>query len=164
MTVITPIAITILKHNNLYLFIKRKTPPYEDLLSLVGGKIEPGEHVRDASIREVREETNAVSVKDYEYKGIVSERLVDSEGNLMEHFLIFVNRAVIDNFKENHREGTIGLFGVDDIRQEKDEFLPSDWQMFAIFELSKPASRIYEAELVHSESGYTLEYFRKVPS
>lgn len=159
---ITPIAVTILKQQDSYLFIKRKRDPYENLLSLVGGKIEPGEHVKEAAIREVQEETEATSVKEYKYQGLVSERLVDSAGNLLEHFLIFVNSAVVDDFKENNREGTIGLFSVDDIRQRKDELIPSDWQMFVTFELNNPVTRLYEAELIKSGSGYILGYFRKV--
>ncbi len=159
---ITPIAVTILKQQDSYLFIKRKRDPYENLLSLVGGKIEPGEHVKEAAIREVEEETEATSVKEYKYQGLVSERLVDSAGNLLEHFLIFVNSAVVDDFEENHREGTIGLFSVDDIRQRKDELIPSDWQMFVTFELNNPVTRSYEAELIKSGSGYILGYFRKV--
>jgi len=160
--IIIPIAITILKFKELYVFIERNRPPYENLLSFVGGKIEPGEHIKEAAIREVKEETKATSVKQYEYLGVVSERLVDSAGNLLEHFLIFVNSAAINSFEENHREGTMTLLSVDDIRQKKDTFLPSDWQMFMTLELDDTTSRIFEAELVRLEPGYALEYFRKV--
>ncbi|MBS3793875.1 MAG: NUDIX domain-containing protein [Candidatus Thorarchaeota archaeon] len=162
MAIITPIAITILKCKGSYLFIKRNRSPYENLFSFVGGKVEPGEHIKEAAIREVTEETKAIYVKQYEYLGVVSERLVDSEGNLLDHFLIFVNSAVIQSFQEKHREGAMALFSVDDIRQKKDAFLPSDWQMFMTFEVDDTISRTFEAELVHLESGYTLEYFRKV--
>jgi ADP-ribose pyrophosphatase YjhB (NUDIX family) len=161
-TLITPIAITILKCDASYVFIKRNKAPYENLFSFVGGKIEPGEHIRKAAIREVREETKATSVEKYEYRGVVSERLVDSAGTLLQHFLIFVGSAVIHDFEEDHREGTMVLFSVDDIRAKKDEFLPSDWQMFMAFELDNSLTRTYEAELVNLKPGYVLEYFRKV--
>ena len=45
MSKIIPIVITILEHQDQYLFIQRKNPPYEGLWSLVGGKVNVGEHI-----------------------------------------------------------------------------------------------------------------------
>ncbi|MBE0527103.1 MAG: NUDIX domain-containing protein, partial [Candidatus Thorarchaeota archaeon] len=93
MSKIVPIVITILECQNRYLFIQRKNPPYEGLWSLVGGKVNVGEHICSAAVREVMEETGAKSVEGYDYRGFVSERLVDSDGNLLSQFLIFVGHA-----------------------------------------------------------------------
>jgi 8-oxo-dGTP pyrophosphatase MutT (NUDIX family) len=129
---------------------------------MVGGKVGLGEHIRDAAIREVLEETGAPSLDDYSYRGFVSERLVQPNGELSSHFLIFVNFGRISNFKEGHREGDLALFTSDEIETRKVEFLPSDWFMFKAFQQPVGSSQLYEAELVQEGSKYTLNYYRKV--
>ncbi len=160
MSVILPIAITILRCEEKYLFLRRNNPPYEGLLSLVGGKINPGEHVVDAAVREIMEETDAPSVENYSYRGMVSERLLGENAELLRHFLIFVGHAEIETFSPNHREGELALFTVDEIRRRRDEFLPSDWYMFNAFR-DPGGCGLYEAEIVHNNGTYTLNYYRE---
>ena len=126
MSEILPIVITILRCHGRYLFIRRAKPPYEGLWSLVGGKIQPGEHVTEAAVREVLEETGASRVHRYQYRGMVSERLLDANGNLVRHFLIFVGAAEIDDYTDRSREGRLELFTVDGMERDRDLFLPSD--------------------------------------
>ena len=159
MAQMVPIAITILKHKDKFLFLKRRNPPYENLWSMVGGKVSLGEHIRDAAIREVREETGAPNVTNYEYRGMVSERLVKPDGSLSAHFLIFVSYAEIPSFVENHREGTLSLFSENEISSLEPQFLPSDFQMFKCFR-EKGSPSLYEAELLHDD-GYHLIYYRE---
>lgn len=159
MTQMVPIAITILKHSDHFLFLKRRNPPYENLWSMVGGKVSLGEHIRDAAVREVMEETGAPTISNYEYRGMVSERLVEPDGFLSDHFLIFVNYGEIPSFIENHREGTLALFTEDEIVSMEPQFLPSDYQMFRCFrECGGPT--LYEAELLHDDE-YHLIYYRE---
>lgn len=127
---------------------------------MVGGKIALGEHIRDAAIREVIEETATSTVEKYEYRGMVSERLIESDGSLSAHFLIFVSYGEITSFSENHREGTLALFTEDEISSLESEFLPSDFQMFRCFR-EPSSSTLYEAELLHDD-GYQLIYYREV--
>ena len=159
MVQMVPIAITILKHEDKFLFLKRRNPPYENLWSMVGGKISLGEHIRDAAIREVIEETGASRVTNYEYRGMVSERLVKPDGTLSAHFLIFVNYAEISSYIENHREGTLSLFSENEIPSLEPDFLPSDFQMFKCFRESG-CPTLYEAELLQDD-GYHLIYYRE---
>ncbi|MFW9812125.1 MAG: NUDIX domain-containing protein [Candidatus Thorarchaeota archaeon] len=154
-----PIAITILKHEDKFLFLKRKNPPYENLWSMVGGKVSLGEHIRDAAIREVMEETGASDVTSYEFRGMVSERLIRPDGALSAHFLIFVNYAEISSYVENHREGSLSIFSESEISSLEPEFLPSDFQMFRCFSDSG-GPILYEAELLHDD-GYHLIYYRE---
>jgi 8-oxo-dGTP pyrophosphatase MutT (NUDIX family) len=154
-----PIAITILKHEDKFLFLKRRNPPYENLWSMVGGKVSLGEHIRNAAIREVMEETGAPRVSNYEYRGMVSERLVKPDGTLSAHFLIFVNYGEISSYVENHREGTLHPFSEKEIASLESQFLPSDFQMFRCFRDSGGPT-LYEAELLQDD-GYHLVYYRE---
>jgi len=127
---------------------------------MVGGKINVGEHITAAAIREVKEETGTKSVEEYDYRGIVSERLVDSNGELIDQFLIFVGHALIQDFSTNHREGNLALFSLDDIKEEKHKFLPSDYEMFQRFlEISKRPV-VHEVELLYDDKAYHLVYYR----
>ncbi|TXT57651.1 MAG: hypothetical protein BAJATHORv1_10354 [Candidatus Thorarchaeota archaeon] len=155
------IAITILKHNNQFLFLKRRKAPYENLWSLVGGKVDLGEHIAPASIREVMEETGTTHVHDYEYRGVVSERLIKPDGSLLAHFLIFVGFARLFDFKASHREGELRLFDESEISSLKDTFLPSDVRMFESFKSASQESNLFEAELVYDGSRYLLNYYRE---
>ncbi len=156
-----PIAITILRCADRYLFLQRRNPPYENLWSMVGGKVSLGEHIRNAAVREVMEETGAPEVTNYQYRGFVSERLVKADDSLSSHFLIFVSYAEIPSFHETHREGNLALFTLDDIQSLKEQFLPSDYQMFMCFKEPEPAGSSYEAELLHNTTGYKLIYYRE---
>ncbi|MHA1903691.1 MAG: NUDIX hydrolase [Candidatus Thorarchaeota archaeon] len=158
---IVPIAITILRSKGRYLFMKRRNPPYENLWSMVGGKVDAGEHIQKAAMREVMEETGASSVNNFELCGLVSERLVNGEGKLTAHFLIFVGRAKIDEYIENNREGELALFTLDEIQSRKSEFLPSDLHMFENFLGARTFSGIHEAELIYDGEAYTLSYYRE---
>jgi len=158
---IVPIAITILRCADQYLFIRRRKPPYENLWSLVGGKVNLGEHIQSAAIREVMEETGATRVWNHEFRGMVSERLITSNQELSAHFLIFVSYAEIEDFKDNHREGNLKLFTLDEIIGNDVDFLPSDWHMFQSFNITGGWSGVYEAELLHDGARYHLKYYRK---
>jgi 8-oxo-dGTP diphosphatase len=161
MSKMVPIVITILAHQDQYLFIQRRNPPYEGLWSLVGGKVDVGEHIVTAAVREVIEETRTKSIDDYEYRGLVSERLVDVDNNLLSHFLIFVGYATIDGFSENHREGDLRLFSMNEIEKMKDQFLPSDYEMFHRFLKPSTQSVVHEVELLYDDKGYHLVYYRE---
>ena len=107
------------------------------------------------------EETGAQQVTHFEYRGLVSERLVRPDGQLSSHFLIFIGHAEINDFHESHREGELALFSGDEVVMHQEEFLPSDWHMFNCFR-NPAASTHYEAELEHENGKYRLNYYRKV--
>ena len=162
MTKMVTIAITILQKDESFLFLKRRNPPYENLWSLVGGKISIGEHIPTAAKREVMEETGTKAVSDYKLKGVVSERLVSKNGELLAHFLIFVGQATIDSFNEIHREGSLRCFTADEIFHRRDEFLPSDFEMFSKFtRLDCKPLEYHEAELIQDNGTYHLNYYRE---
>ncbi|MHA1577067.1 MAG: NUDIX domain-containing protein [Candidatus Thorarchaeota archaeon] len=163
MSKMVTIAITILRFKDGFLFLKRRNPPYENLWSLVGGKIGIGEHVPSAAIREVMEETTTTQVSNYVMNGVISERLLDADGALSAHFIIFVGSAEINSFEPNHQEGIIECFTMEEINNMKKDILPSDFEMFMRFvESRSKAIEYHEAELVREENGYHLSYYRDV--
>lgn len=161
MPTLVPIAIAIIRCDDRYLFLKRRNPPYENLWSMIGGKVNLGEHVREAAIREIIEETGTQHVDSYQYRGIVSERLVGVDGALSNHFLIFVGSAEISDFQGNHREGELALFSAEEVTDLSEQFLPSDLHMFNCFRERSVSSQLYEAELEHDNGTYKLRYYRK---
>lgn len=160
MAYLLPIAVTILKHGDRYLFLKRRKAPYEGLWALVGGKVICGEHVHSAAIREVLEETGAPRVMNYDFRGLVSERLVDEAGTLLAHFLIFVGYAELEKYESDNREGELAAFAAEDVEESVAPFLPSDLYMFKSFVSPLNHDVMYEAELVRHRSGYRLTYYR----
>ncbi len=69
-----------------FLLVRRKNPPEQGLWALPGGKVEPGEGLKEAVKREVREETSIeVEVEDVVY---VFEIMQREKGILKEHFVI----------------------------------------------------------------------------
>ncbi len=55
------IALGIVIKNNKILLLKRTKGDFVNLLAIPGGKIEANEHVKDATIREIKEETGIES-------------------------------------------------------------------------------------------------------
>ncbi len=121
-----------------------------------------GEHIPSAAVREIMEETGSSVPTNYILKGIVSERLVTADGDLKAHFLIFVGDARIDAFHENHREGELALFSVEEIQEMHDLIVPSDYEMFHRFR-DKNSNDIeyHEAELVQDGTRYELSYYHE---
>ncbi|UCE09828.1 MAG: NUDIX domain-containing protein [Candidatus Thorarchaeota archaeon] len=161
MTKIVPIAISVLRYKGRFLFLKRNRPPYENLWSMVGGKLEPGEHILEAARREIIEETSTSSVENYAFKGLVSERLVDENGSLLAHFLIHLGMAEIGAFSKNHREGELALFKAQEVHKKQESFLPSDWYMFNSCLQMDDDFAMFEAELLRTSTGYHLVYYRE---
>jgi 8-oxo-dGTP diphosphatase len=68
------------------LLIKRKKPPFKNMWSLPGGKIEPNEHVSQAILREVDEECH-IQCKIEEYIGTVSEIVIENNEIARHHII-----------------------------------------------------------------------------
>ncbi len=163
MTEIVTSAITILRCGDQFLFLKRRKFPYEGLWALVGGKVEVGEHGPAAGRREVLEETGAKEITDYTLKGIVSERLIKPNGDILAHYFIFVGCARIESFNKHHDEGDLALFSKEGLEAIQQEVLPSDYEMFSRFADSPTGPIAYhEAELIQDDGKYILSYYREV--
>jgi ADP-ribose pyrophosphatase YjhB (NUDIX family) len=69
------------------LLIKRGKPPLEGQWSIPGGMLEIGEELREAAVREAREETG-IQVEAGELLGVFDRVLRDVEGRVQYHYVL----------------------------------------------------------------------------
>jgi 8-oxo-dGTP diphosphatase len=69
------------------LLVKRAHPPLQDLWSIPGGVLEVGEFVREAAIREAREETGLI-VEPGDLLGVYDRVLRDAENRVQYHYVL----------------------------------------------------------------------------
>jgi mutator protein MutT len=120
------VAIAALLNENKILLIKRMKGDCIGLWGLPGGKIEKDEHVSEAVVREILEETGIES--DFKaYLGFVSEHLVENN-KIKAHFLLHVCELVANEFPEIENKN-LGWFELNEIEAMKDEIIPSDFLM-----------------------------------
>ena len=115
-------------HNGRWLLIQRRKPPYEGHWGLVGGKMEVGETVAEAAVREAREETR-LAVRFDRVKGVVNETLLRGSRTVA-HFVLFVCRLEADG--DDHAygdEGPLRWFTPEQMRDESGTIIPTDLRM-----------------------------------
>jgi 8-oxo-dGTP diphosphatase len=69
------------------LLVKRAHPPIQGQWSIPGGVLEVGERVRDAAIREAREETGLI-VEPSDLLGVYDRILLDPEHRVQYHYVL----------------------------------------------------------------------------
>lgn len=160
MTKAANIAVSPVIFKNKYLLIKRIKPPFLGLWSLVGGKIEIGEHPQKAIIREVKEETN-LNVKFIALRGFVSEILYEKNKKVASHFLIWVCEThASNNQAKEMNEGKIKWFSKEELVKYKNKIIPSDFKMIEEFFLNgKKNLKIHKSHMRQDRKTYKLEYF-----
>jgi ADP-ribose pyrophosphatase YjhB (NUDIX family) len=122
------VAISALITDNCILLIKRIKGGYKGMWGLPGGKIERNEHVSDAALREVQEESG-LKANFKNYLGFVSEHLMEN-GEVSSHFLLHVCELMPEN--KNiipGNEGELSWFDLSLINKNKDKIIPSDYAM-----------------------------------
>jgi len=67
--------------------VKRAHPPIQGQWSIPGGMLEVGELVRDAAVREAREETGLI-VESGDLLGVYDRVLPDAEGRVQYHYVL----------------------------------------------------------------------------
>lgn len=123
-----PLAVVIsaLIKDNQILLIKRVRGDYIGFLGLPGGKIEKNEHLSEAAIREILEESGIES--DFKnYLGIVSEHLIENR-NVLQHFLLHIcelEPKTTDIL--NDSEGKLAWFDLENLQNIKEKIIPSDF-------------------------------------
>src|SRR5271166_4470620 len=77
----------IIIENSRVVLVKRAHPPLQDRWSIPGGVLEIGERVRDAAVREAREETG-LTVEPGELLGVFDRVLRDPSGRVQYHYVL----------------------------------------------------------------------------
>lgn len=135
------------------LLIQRRKPPYAGKWALVGGKVEFGETLAQAAVREVREETGLES-EFVAVRGVVNERMAPHSTGAEAgagHFLLFVCAVNAPSGDAREQaEGKVAWFTLGELEQmhEMGEVVPSDYAMihhFAPLETNVP---YYEVEMI----------------
>jgi 8-oxo-dGTP diphosphatase len=78
---------SIIIENNRVLLVKRAHPPIQGQWSIPGGVLELGEFIRDAAVREVREETGLI-VGQGDLIGVYDRILSDAEKRVQYHYVL----------------------------------------------------------------------------
>ena len=151
------VAISALIKDNKILLIKRIKGDYVGLLGLPGGKIEKNEHLSQAAVREIREESGIES----EFKshlGFVSELLME-KGEIVGHFLLHVCELHPKTTDiTNDQEGKLEWFDLDNLRQMREKIIPSDFLMIEKIIKNKEKG-YYDCVLEKSGDAYILIKF-----
>lgn len=122
------VAISGLIKEGKILLIKRVRGDYQGLWGLPGGKVEGDEHLSEAAVREISEETGLDSEFE-KHMGIVSEHLVE-EDEIKKHMLLHICKLHPgDGDAEEKSEGKVRWFDIDNLEKSKDEIIPSDYYM-----------------------------------
>jgi mutator protein MutT len=150
-----PIAISALVDNGDILLIKRARGDYAGLLGLPGGKVEKGEHVSEAAVREIREETG-IRARFVSHLGVVSEHLIEN-GSVAQHFLLNVCELAPETrqFSEG-REGPLAWQPLSGIKKEL--MIPSDMMIIERMVINK-GKHYFECVLEKSGAEYALKSF-----
>ena len=80
------VGVVVFKEEQIVL-IKRGQPPGEDTWSLPGGLVEVGEHLKEACLREVKEETG-LKINCYDAIAIFDKIEADDKGTIRYHYVI----------------------------------------------------------------------------
>lgn len=122
------VAISALIKDKKILLIKRTRGDYIGLWGLPGGKIEKNEHVSEAAIREIKEESGIES-NFKKHLGIVSEHLME-EGTVIKHFLLHICELTPKTINiSNNEEGQLKWFELEGLEKIKNRLIPSDYLM-----------------------------------
>ena len=122
------VAISALISDGKILLVKRIKGDYVGLLALPGGKVEKDEHLSEAAVREIREESGI----DSEFKchlGFVSELLVEND-IIIKHLLLHICELSPKSTQiTTGQEGKLEWYPLSEIESMKDRIIPSDFLM-----------------------------------
>lgn len=152
-----PIVISALIKDNKILLIKRIRGYFVGLWALPGGKIEKNEHIQDAAIREILEESG-IKTEFKNYLGIVSEHLVE-EGIITQHFLLNLCELIPKTTDiKTDVEGGLKWFDLSNLEKIKEKVIPSDFLMIEKI-IKNKENNYYNSVIEKSGNKYILRKF-----
>ncbi len=153
------VVLTIIRHGDETLFIKRTQSPYKGLWALLGGKIEFSENVEDAAVREAFEETG-LRCSFVRVCGIGSEVIFEN-GEPLTHFLLFACELKAPSRDVTAgEEGVLRWFSRAELEKAGEGFVPNDVPMLREFVLeNKGAIRVHKMRMRKDGDRYELKSF-----
>lgn len=144
------IAVNLVIHDNKILLIKRVKEPYVGWWSFPGGKIKKHEHITDAALRELKEETGI----DAEFEGFETafSEHIKEQGEVIYHFLVHVCKVLPTSTEVlKGKEGEVQWMDIATI--ERDMVIPTDMLVLKRF-LEKTQKQFYEWDVEKKNGGY----------
>ncbi|MFX0105236.1 MAG: NUDIX domain-containing protein, partial [Candidatus Hodarchaeota archaeon] len=102
--------------NGKIVLIKRKYPPFQGFYALPGGSVEKGEKLKEALIREVKEETN-LDVMVAEKIGLYDEEGRDPKGKVHSTAFKCVIIGDISDIKRGEETEDVNLFSKEQVKE-----------------------------------------------
>ena len=150
---ILPIVVAGITDGKRWLFIKRNHGDYKGYWALIGGKLEYQEELKEAILREIKEEAG-IDGKLIGIKAIINERLIEHD-KLTRQFLIFVFEVKVGrNGKKvikNSYEGELKWFSKEEVEQMKKQFIPSDYYMLSLIWQNNERIKVSEVIMKQKE-------------
>jgi len=135
------------------LLLKRRKPPYVGYWGLPGGKLEPGETVPAAALREAEEETGLCAVFS-RVAGVATETirgtaaLGDEAGEVRHHFVIFVVELLAQTVEFSaSEEGELTWFDLKEIALPESRIIPTDRDLIGKLVLVESELRVAHYEI-----------------
>ncbi len=151
------VALSALIQNDKILLIKRIRGDYIGLWGLPGGKIKKNEHISEAAIREILEESG-IHAEFKNHLPVISEHLIENE-DISQHFLLHIYELNPKSICiKNTQEGELSWFDLNEIGNMKDKIIPSD---FLIIEkiIKNKEKNYYDCVIEKVKDKYILRKF-----
>jgi 8-oxo-dGTP diphosphatase len=146
------IPVAVIQKGPLFLFQRRKKDPYKNYLGLLGGKVETGENLEKALIREVFEESSLI-VKDLYFIGIVSEFFY-TKSELYKVELSIYKVVTKGEILANNREGDLFWIEQHEFELFRDEFIATDW--LVVKRVIDDSFENFEVKVFENNSNYSV--------
>ena len=143
------------------LLLKRNNDPYKGHWCLPGGKIEFGEHISEAALREIKEETD-LDCDFVRLDGIYTEILREKREIIATFILFMVTLKPHDTNHVESDEGELRWVPLDKLDDMKDMMIENDYMAIRKLVIEKEGF-YYETEMEKiSENKYTMPRFEKI--
>ncbi len=155
-----PVALAAVRSVRGMLLIKREKPPFAGLWGMPGGKMRYGEHLDDAVMREVIEETG-LRTSFWGLRGVVTEKLY-AGNRLSMYYLLFVCEMFSNSVQfRRSAEGALRWFRLEELARQWDKVIPSDRLMLEKLVLHRQGSHqfYYRCCVRKRGSDYRVETF-----
>jgi len=146
------IVVAGIEYKNKWLFIKRKRGDYQEKWALVGGKMQFDETIKESILREIKEETG-LEAEWVGIKSILNEKLIemDSKATKQQFIIILCSVKTSSDEVQETDEGELYWFTNQDIQENKEDIIPSDYYMITKLIPKESLQQIVEVELLENK-------------